>query len=1106
MKKILLLLAIVFNLQAQAQIASYQADIQPNMFFDAQKTKIPLTYFALPTASIKQQLLADNRSKFRLVIGDKIWELNLEPAHIAPRNAIFQVDGKAEKMSDFDPSFKGFTQEGKPFRLTIDENFIAGILPLGNENYYIEPNLEDRNSSQFCIYQAKDLVNQSLPCLMEETQDRIASFENTTFERNSLGCLETEIAIATDVKMYATYNNNSSLQNRVTAVMNLVEGYYSRGEFNSDIKMKIVSWFIAKTTDPWGTSALQTFASWATTDNTMGNYDLAQIWTGQQTLGGGVAGKAYLSAVCKSKTKYSIVVDSYDNFWESILVAHEFGHNFNMGHSSGIMTSSLNPSDEWSPSAISQINSFLPSLACLSKINNCNNSGGGGEIPTPNFSFFDANPADSTYCTNQNITFENQSSASATSFRWFFEGGTPNSSTSVSPKIVYKNAGTFKVTLYAKNAAGEKSIVKNIVIKAAVVPDFTYKIKGLGVTFTNISSDSAKWVWKFGDGQSSTLKNPTHTYSSNKNYSVILTSQNQCGTRSTSKVIPVFDNTPAAAFIYDIKQGCAPLSVKITNNSLNAQSYDWTFYGADNPSSVASNPVVNYSKSGIYDIRLIVRNAGLSDTMIVKNAIRVKEKPKVDFSIKVDNWGSAILENKTYFADSLRWDFDNNTIYTDTLPVHFYSKSGRYKISLLGKNQCGTATKLDSIDVLLFPKAKFQLDSVYTACDSVQFQPNNLSSEDAKEFIWNAPFAVISNKNDKAPNLTYYKSGTYEIKLFTKNAAGLDSFSQKIQVVVKESPISKFSDSVSQRKVWFNNQSQFGKQYSWDFGDGMKSIDENPIHEYAKDGNYQVVLTVINDCDTVNYSHKTTILTVPKANFEHQIKSDCQPAIVHFKETASDNALDFEWYFWGATPNKSIEKSPQVLYENAGQYDVALVVRNLAGKDSLFKAKYLTIRPKPKADFSELIDNNKVIFQNKSTFANAYLWDFGDTTSSTEENPVHNYAKSGTYEVKLKAENDCGKFVILKTINLEIVANQDALATDEINIYPNPFKDNFIVKNNTPQTIHFQCFDVNNRLLKQFSVEAATTQKIDCENWASGFYFLRCMNGKKVTFYKIIRQ
>ncbi len=1064
--------------------------------------------FYLNTERLKTHLQMDAKAPFLLSLGNLEWELYLESAHIVAPNVVTYIDGVESEMAQFDPSFKGFTKEGKAVRLTINNGFIAGILPLGDKEYFIEPS--ENEPTTYLLYSKEDI--RSVPnhkCLAEEVAEKHESYSIDNQEL-AAGCVELELGIATDTKLYTKYQKSiSSLENRVTGIINIVEGYYAQGDFNHDVKIVISTWFHATTIDPWGGStSLSPFATWGAGGGMGNSYDLAQLWTGNTNLGGNVIGWGYFSGVCRTNTRYSMVVDSYENLLQSVLVAHELGHNFSLQHSSGIMASTINENAIWTTSSINQINIYLPTVIrdnCLKTISGCGNSG--GSLPSANFDYIGIN-ADTFICLNSAVTFQNTSSPDATSFRWTFEGGTPTTSTSPNPKVVFKNAGNYKATLYAKNSAGEKAISKIIKINTPVVPTFTYKVQGFTVIFSNSSPADANWLWKFENGKTSTEKNPTHTFANNGNFNVVLTATNKCGTRTVSKLVLVSNTTPAAIFSVDKMKGCLPLTVKTLNTSTISLSYQWITAGADITSSTDKEPTLNYSKSGTYDIILIAKNGNLSDTQLLKKAIVVKEKPIVNFSVSADKFGYATFQNQTLFADSLRWDFGDNETATDSIPLHFYAKSATYFVSLTAKNECGIVVKNDTLAVLFAPKASFKTDSNYIACDSVTVKPLNQSSSEASEFFWQTEGATKAFSLEKEPNITYSISGIYEILLIAKNAAGTDTTRQKINITVKEKPIALFADSISERSVWFKNQSKNGLKYHWNFGDGTTSDDENPNTLFSKDGTFHVTLKTINDCDTNTYVKTITIVTKPKAAFSFGIGNNCEPAEVKFKQEASDNVSTFQWFFEGGKPAQSNDPNPTIEYDKAGKFNVSLLVKNTLFSDSVFKKEIVEIKPQAKANFSESVTNSLVNFQNNSSFASSYKWIFGDGGESTEANPSHVYATSGTYEVKLEAENECSKGFFTKKIVLQIIDNQDIAINEGIAIFPYPHQGNFtiLLKNETLLNATTILRNAIGQLVFQQTL-SAPQQRFELDFLPKGFYIL-CIEKttektKKCSFLKL---
>lgn len=106
------------------------------------------------------------------------------------------------------------------------------------------------------------------------------------------------------------------------------------------------------------------------------------------------------------------------------------------------------------------------------------------------------------------------------------------------------------------------------------VANFSYSFSGLDVTFTNTSAFGASYIWDFGDGNTSTLENPTHLYASSGDYTVCLSSTNTCGTDQYCVIITANDiscNVPEGLSVIGITETSADLG---WNNVSGAIAYN----------------------------------------------------------------------------------------------------------------------------------------------------------------------------------------------------------------------------------------------------------------------------------------------------------------------------------------------------------------------------------------------------------------------------------------------------------------------------------------------------------------------------------------------------
>ncbi len=157
----------------------------------------------------------------------------------------------------------------------------------------------------------------------------------------------------------------------------------------------------------------------------------------------------------------------------------------------------------------------------------------------------------------------------------------------------------------------------------------------------------------------------------------------------------------------------------------------------------------------------------------------------------------------------------------------------------------------------------------------------------------------------------------------------------------------------------------------------------------------------------------------------------------------------------------------------------------------------------PVAQFSFTEEDNTFSFQNTSTFASDYGWDFGDGTTSTLSDPSHNYAIDGVYEVTLTAKS-CGFLSSTTTI-----ITYNALGTNEnleskTMYYPNPVRSELQIKIPKVDAI----FLIDN-MGKSFTPSYQSTSeltKIDFSDYDSGFYIVKIFSDNKWSAFKIIKE
>jgi PKD repeat protein len=655
-------------------------------------------------------------------------------------------------------------------------------------------------------------------------------------------------------------------------------------------------------------------------------------------------------------------------------------------------------------------------------------------FPTPDFY---AEPTSG--CATLVVQLVNQSSSNSTSFLWSFPGGTPASSGQANPVVLYTISGTYPITLTAFNSVGSNTITKTNYITVQTVPatNFTSSVNGLTATFTNTTLNGTTYLWTFGDGDSSTVVHPVHTYANGGTYTVTLIATNACGSVTKTKTVEVAP-PPVAGFTTTGNNGCAPATISFTNTSTGAVSYNWAFPGGSPASSTDTNVTVVYTNPGTYTVTLTATNN--SGTSTATTTVTVNTVPAPSFS-SVTNGAVVTFTNTTNNATSYSWNFADGNSSTEQNPTHTYAADGVYTVVLTATNICGTATSTQTVTVVTPPVAGFTA-SPTGGCAPLTVSFNNTSSSNSTSFQWTFPGGNPGSSIAPNPTVVYNTPGIYSVTLVATNSAGSSTLTQANFITVNTVPTAGFTSVSNGAMVAFTNTSNNASSYSWNFGDGNSSTQTNPNHTYATDGVYTVVLSATNACGTVTSSSTVTIVTPPTAGFNATQTSGCAPFTVQFNNTSSSNSVNFDWQFPGGNPASSTAQNPTVVYNTPGVYTVILTASNSAGSNTATQVNYITVGTTPVAGFTSVTNADVATFTNTTQNGVSYSWNFGDGESSTEANPSHVYANDGTYTVVLTATNACGTSTF--TQNVVIVTGVEASFTADITSGCAPLTVNFL--------------------------------------------------------------
>ena len=638
------------------------------------------------------------------------------------------------------------------------------------------------------------------------------------------------------------------------------------------------------------------------------------------------------------------------------------------------------------------------------------------------------------------IQFADTSNNNPTSWDWNFGDG--NESVLQNPSYTFNREGFYTVSLTASNEYGSGTETKTDYITVnPLIPIVDFAATPLEITkeenvqFSDQSVNyPTSWLWDFGDGLSSTDENPLHTYALAGTYTVELSASNSAGADTETKIdyITVKPFVPVAEFSGTPLEITKEENVQFTDQSLNdPENWLWDF--GDGLSSTEENPLHTYALAGTYTVSLIVGNSAGDDTETKTDYITVNPFVPISEFIAVPE--EITMGESVQFTDqslndpnSWFWDFGDGNSSTQENPSHVYEIAGSYTVTLTASNISGSDEEIKTNYITVNPHVPVCEFSgtplLITVGGSVQFSDESLN--DPANWAWN--FGDGSSSTQEDPSHTYTSSGTFTVTLNVSNAAGSDSEIKTAYITVNPlTPITDFSGTprvltVGAGVQFTDESSNVPTSWAWNFGDGGSSVQENPFHTYATSGTYSVTLNASNSAGS-DAETKTGYITVnprvPVANFSGTPRSILEGESVQFTDESDYVPTSWSWTF-GDGGSSSLE-NPSHTYTSTGTYTVSLTATNSAGSDGETKTSYITVDYNvPVADFSgtprSILEAESVQFNDLSTNSpSSWSWNFGDTNSSTQENPSHTYATAGTYTVTLTATNSAGSDIEAKT-------------------------------------------------------------------------------------------
>jgi len=658
-------------------------------------------------------------------------------------------------------------------------------------------------------------------------------------------------------------------------------------------------------------------------------------------------------------------------------------------------------------------------------------------------------------CEGQPVSFSVNTAitnvGAAASWHWDFGDGT--TSIQMNPTHLYAAIGSYTVTLTLIDTTGNsRTNIHQIYVSQPPVAFFASDPQTCSnepVHFLDLShtlyGNIAEWVWNYGDGSSNdTIQFPNdptvfHQYDTSGVFNVTLIITNSFGCiASVTQSVQVL---PAPVANYTYTSTCNGLNTTFldastANGAGNVVQWWWDFgdpaTGIDNYSNL-EDPEHLFSAPGTYQVMHVARNFNNCTDTIVKPVV-ILPGLAVDFTHH-----HTCVDDLSYFAPDTTvmnvsnitgwaWDFGDGGYSYSMSPVHMYTASGSYQVTLTVTDLSGcTSFKKRTVVVNPLPVAMFNISQ--ERCKGMPVNFNDVSTTYAGYIVsWNWDFGDGTQQTFNFPSNPdtdhiYTTPGTYTITL-TLTASDSCNAIQAQTIVIDPAPTVnfEFTNTCQGNAVQFTDLSQLGgtgiiSGWEWNFGDPVTgwnntSNQQNPQHTYAENGNYQVSLTVYTANGCSNTLTQTVTIT-PRPVVDFYTDAHCANSPVQFHPAANVNTANVTTWFWdfgdGLTGNI---QEPAHIYAVAGNYQVTLTITDLAGCQSSI-THTVNVIPQPTVVFGftqPACSQGTVSFTSGASAPVGYLvrweWNFGDGNTQTilfpsSPNVSHSYANYGAFNVTL---------------------------------------------------------------------------------------------------------
>lgn len=661
------------------------------------------------------------------------------------------------------------------------------------------------------------------------------------------------------------------------------------------------------------------------------------------------------------------------------------------------------------------------------------------------------------------------------------------------------------------------------------------------IQFSNTSQtpSGSTYFWDFGDGQTSTLENPAHTYAQSGSFTVTLTVTNSCS--GTDQVVkPSFINlTLPEAPVTTSAESCGPSSLSLSasgTGTLNwfdaptggalintGTSYTTpllsatTTYYVENLVSSASQYVGNTQSSSNGSIftasneHYLIFNS-LTDCKIV--SVEVNASTAGDRTIQLRNSSNNVLQTATVYIPAgvsritLNFDVPVGTnlrlvgpgspnLYRNNAGVSFpYSLPGLISItnSDAGTNyyyyfydwevmEAGCSSARTPVTATIKPVPTANAGNDVTLCYG---DAAALAATGGGNYLWSTGATTASVNVSPSATTIYYVTVT--------NTEGCTDADNVLVTVLPLLTVDAGNDQIippgSSTSLSGSASGGSGNySYSWQpAGLVNNPAIASPVTSTLTSST-QFILNVIDDNGCT--SSDTVIIFIQGTNLTASATASpqvfCEGLSTQLNASASGGSGNYT-YYWESSPPGFTSSLENPLASPAATTTYYVTVND--GFSDFVSSVNVTVNPQPVSNFTYVTDMLNIYFTNTSLYANSNMWYFGDGGLSTQVNPNYNYFSDGTYNVTLITTNGCGSDTLVQQVTVSSISIVDNKNDKErFAVFPNPSRGIVFFSGNTGKIRSATVSDISGRILLH-STDVSTLKSIDLSGLSDGMYYI----------------